>query len=173
MKKPQNLQNMPTPGRPRFPNGYGFTPETPHSPPDWNWVINQIAGSRNYWICTASREGKPHAMPVWGVWGEDTLYFVTKRASKKARNLFENPQVVVHLESGDDVIVLEGIALELKSIVKLGQVAKLYSEKYKGDQIFHDIESVFELQAKVIFSWLERDFHHSATRWTYGEDAGS
>ena len=168
MEKPRKL---PEPHRPRFPDGYGFTPETSHIPPDWQWVVAQIKGSRNYWICTASREAKPHAMPVWGVWGEDTLYFVTKRASKKARNLFENPQVVVHLESGDDVIVLEGAALELKNPSKLEQVAKLYSEKYKGDEIYPDIECVFELQLQVIFSWLERDFHHTATRWTYSQNA--
>lgn len=159
--------NIPEPSRPRFPHGYGFTPNTPHSPPAWDWVVSRIAGSRNYWICTASRQAKPHAMPVWGIWGDDTLYFVTKRASKKARNLFENPQVVVHLESGDDVIVLEGMALELKSPAKMAEIGKLYSEKYGGDQIYPDIESVFELQADTVFSWLERDFHQTATRWTY------
>ena len=29
---------------------------------------------------------------------------------RKGRNLAENPNVAVHLESGDDVVILEGVA---------------------------------------------------------------
>ena len=74
----------------------------------WDWVRDQMATSRNYWIGSTRPDGKPHAAPVWGVWVDDTLYFSTGRTSRKARNLAANPAVVVHLESGDETVILEG-----------------------------------------------------------------
>src|SRR5437868_6624995 len=74
----------------------------------WDWVDVQMEKSRNYWIASSGTDGKPHAAPVWGVWMDGALYFSTSPTSRKARNLSANPDVVVHLESGDDVVILEG-----------------------------------------------------------------
>src|SRR5262245_3694467 len=138
MSVPRQPEISPKAGRPLFPEGYGFTPNTPHVPPAWQWVQDQIKASHCYWICTASLQGKPHAMPVWGVWFDTTLYFVTKRKSKKANNLFQNPQVVIHLESADDLVVIEGMASELTDPIRQQQVAEAYAAKYNGDLIYHD-----------------------------------
>ena len=94
----------PTPERPHIPESYGFSSATRHTPADWESIRERIGVSRNYWICSVSPDGYPHALPVWGVWLENHLYLVTKRASKKARNLLSNPKVAIHLESGDDVV---------------------------------------------------------------------
>jgi len=60
-------------------------------------------------------DGLPHAVPVWGVWVDGALYFGTDRRSRKARNLATNQGAVVHLESGDDAVILEGFAEEITS----------------------------------------------------------
>lgn len=157
----------PYPKRPGFPDGYGFRSDTPHEPQAWQSVVEQIRNSRNYWICTSSQTRKPHAMPVWGVWVKGRLYFITKRASKKAKNLYANAQVVVHLESGDDLVVLEGKAKELEDSQKTKEVGNVYTEKYEGDEIFPEIEAVFELHTENVFTWLEKDFHKTATKWVF------
>jgi general stress protein 26 len=93
----------------------------------------RLERSKNYWICTARPDGRPHAIPVWGFFLDDTVYFGTARSSQKARNLAHNPTVSVHLESGDDVVIVEGAAREVplsdrETIAKLDAASKT---KYK------------------------------------------
>src|ERR1043165_5421725 len=156
---------MPNPKaeRPDIPETYGFNPFTPHIPQTWSDLTEQIRASRNYWICSVSPDGSPHALPVWGVWFEDGLYFVTKRASKKGRNLFANPKVAIHLESGDDVIANCRV-VEVTDPLQLANVAAAYADKYNGDQILPDIEVVFQLIPRFAFTWLEQNYHETATR---------
>ena len=66
----------------------------------WPEVAARRAGVRNYWLSTTTPAGAPHAVPVWGVVIEDTLYLYGKRRTVKARNLAADPRLVVHLESG-------------------------------------------------------------------------
>lgn len=101
----------PTPGPIQVVEGYGLS----DAPADgtalaWSTIVEWLAGSRNYWVCTTRPDSRPHAIPVWGLWLEDTLWFSTDPDSYKARNLATNPELVVHLESGDEVCVLEGEA---------------------------------------------------------------
>ena len=157
----------PKPERPGIPDPYGFTPTTPHTPPSWANIEEQLTVSRNYWICSVSPTGYPHALPVWGVWVEHQLYFVTKRASKKGRNLFANPKVAIHLESGDDVVAFQGQVIEVVNAQQLSQIASAYAMKYQGDQIVPDLEVVFELRPYVAFTWFEQNYHETATRWRF------
>jgi len=94
---------------------------------------------------------------------------VTKRASKKARNLLDNPKVAIHLESGDDVVSFQGTVAEVRDLTRLDQVATVYTAKYNGDEIFPDIEVVFELLPHLAFTWLESNYHQTATRWRFRE----
>src|SRR5580698_3484063 len=73
----------------------------------------RLAKSRSYWICTARPDGRPHSIPVWGFWIDGALYFGTGRDSRKSRNLAHNPAISIHLDSGDDVVILEGRATEV------------------------------------------------------------
>ena len=97
------------PERPGLDPSYGISTAEEGLLP-WSWVSEQMERSRNYWVCTTRPDGRPHAMPVWGVWVDDTLWFSTGDGSVKARNLAADPRVAVHLESGDDAVMLEGTA---------------------------------------------------------------
>ncbi len=55
-------------------------------------------------------DGRPHAAPAWGVWLAGRVCFSTSPGSVKARNLAAHPRVVVHLESADNVVIIEGTA---------------------------------------------------------------
>lgn len=159
--------SIPKPERPEIPETYGFTASTLHKPPPWQMIAESVRLSRNYWICTVSPDGSPHALPVWGIWLDNELYFVTKRASKKGRNLQANPKVAIHLESGDDVIAFQGRVVEVSDPSHLAKVASAYSDKYNGDQIYSDIEAVFQLIPHFAFTWLEKNYHETATRWRF------
>src|SRR5215469_16280688 len=93
--------------RPRLPRDYGV-PETDEGMVAWSWAVDQLTVARNYWFCTTRPDGRPHARPAWAVWVDDSLYFDGSPETRRGRNLAHNPAITVHLESGDQVVVLEG-----------------------------------------------------------------
>ena len=115
--------------RPRFPEGYLAGPKALLP---WSHVEQRLAAAKNYWICSVRPNGKPHTVPVWAVWVDKSIYFDGSPETRHARNISHNPNVVVHLESGDDVLIVEGVAQMLETVTpKLGrQVAQAYSAKY-------------------------------------------
>ncbi len=110
-------------------------------------------------------------MPVWGLWLEEAFYFSTDTASRKGRNLAANSYAAVHLESGDDVVILEGRVEEVADEALLNRFADAYDVKY---DIRPDVSSaaarVYRLPPKVAFAWREKDFPTSATRWSFDEN---
>ncbi len=134
----------------------------------WSWVDGQMAEARNYWVCSTRPDGKPHAAPVWGVWLEGTLYFSTSPTSRKGRNLAANPAVVVHLESGDDTVILEGTVQRVTDRALLGRVVDVYAAKYAFRPDPDDPSGLWlALQPQAVFAWQEADFPRTATRWTF------
>jgi general stress protein 26 len=163
----QSKRHVPTPTRPHMPEyglldaegGSGLFP--------WNHVSERMAAARNYWISTTLPDGRPHAAPVWGLWLDEAFFFGTARSSRKARNLEANPGIVVHLESGDDVVILEGVAEKVSDAALLARLDEAYLAKYK----FHldgNANPIYSLRPRVAYAWLEHDFPGSATRWQLG-----
>lgn len=111
--------------RPRFPKAYGV-PESEDGLLPWSWAEERLAASRNYWVSTTSRDGAPHAMPVWGIWLDGAVVFSTSAESRKGRNLAHDPRVAVHLESGDELVVAEG---EVEEIAIDERLADAYEAK--------------------------------------------
>jgi general stress protein 26 len=157
-----------------MPKDYGIAkPKKGKGLLPWSHVGERMEPARNYWICTTRPDGRPHVMPVWGVWVDDKFYFGTARASRKARNLVSNPAMAVHLESGDDVVIVEGYAEEITDSSELGQVDKGYLKKYQMGLSGHPGNTViYGLKTRVAFAWRENDFNLSATRWTF-DDQGA
>ena len=156
--------------RPDMPAGYGIKSGA-DGQVEWSWAERQLAAARNYWLATTSADGRPHAMPVWGVWVEDALLFSTDPASTKGRNLDARPDVVVHLESGDEVVVLRGRA-ERMAPARYDAFVSAYDEKYgvrveTGDPQF----GLYQLVPERVLAWTEADFPTTATRFRRTLDA--
>ncbi|MFN8514036.1 MAG: TIGR03618 family F420-dependent PPOX class oxidoreductase [Thermomicrobiales bacterium] len=96
----------------------------------WRKVDLPLQAQRAIWIGTTRPDGRPHAMPVWFCWDGASIYFVTKRATQKARNLAREPWVVAHLGDGDDTIVLEGPAEVVTDEAERERIEALYRDKY-------------------------------------------
>jgi pyridoxine/pyridoxamine 5'-phosphate oxidase len=164
---------MPAPepilSRPRVPAAYGIPAQIDAGPEiSWARAGERLAGARNYWVVTSSPEGRPHAMPVWGLWLDGALYFSTARASRKGRNLAANPEIVVHLESGDDVVTLEGTVEEVDDSETLQRFVEAYDVKYQIRPDTNDAaDGVYRLRPRTAFTWLERDFPQTAARWQF------
>src|SRR6266571_4819758 len=155
--------------RPNFTPGYGIDPAKVEGLLPWSFVAERMAGSRNYWVATSRRDGRPHAMPVWGVWIDGVFYFSTDPKSVKGRNLARSSEVVVHLESGDEAVILEGTADRVTDQAELTRFADAYDSKYhyRPDPTNPD-QGVYRLNVRTAFAWTEKDFLTSSTRWAFG-----
>lgn len=162
--------NVPTPKRTRpLVKDYGIhTGE--EGLMEWAWVDAQMAQSRNYWIVTAAPDGTPHAKPVWGVWVDGHLYFGSGPQTRTARNLAVNSRASVHLESGDDVVILDG-TIEPVTVSDPALKQRLndaYKAKYNMPILEGDSSGpLYMLRHQTVLAWLEKDFPKTATRWVF------
>ena len=137
----------------------------------WDEAERRLEASRNYWIVSVRSDSRPHAMPVWGVWFDSTLFFSTDAESVKGRNLKARPDVVAHLESGDDVVILEGTAQLVRDRALLTRFADVYDAKYSFRVDVEDPAfTVFAVRARAALTWVEKDFVATATRWRLDGD---
>jgi hypothetical protein len=156
-------------GLPHVPGLYGLKPRKQYLP--WSHARERLERSRNYWICTARPDGRPHSIPVWGFFLDNVLYFGTAKSSRKAKNLQKHPAVSIHLDSGDDVVIVEGEAQEVSRSNKL-VISKLDAaskEKYKMPLVVVPGSVLYGVRPRVILSWTEKDFPNNATRWEFSK----
>ena len=151
------------PNRPYIAHAEYGVPKTIKGVLPWSHAVERLQKSKNYWIGTVSPEGKPHTMPTWGVWVDNTLYFGGGPQTRWSRNLAENPAVAVHLESGDDVIVLEGTVGRITDPddPKVKSIDDPYEAKYG---MRHGIP-LWMLRPRVVFAWTK--FPNDMTRWKF------
>lgn len=150
----------PTRRRPGFGPDYGIS-EDKEGMLDWGWAEERLAASRNYWIVTAGADGEPSAAPVWGVWVDGALYFGTNPRSRKGRNLDRDPRVVVHLESGDEAVILHG---EVEGHEVEDPILDAYEAKYDYRP---PSKILLRLRPRLALAWLETDYPKTATRFDF------
>jgi len=108
--------------------------------PSWEEVDQRLTEAQLYWLVTVRRDGRPHAVPVCGVWREGAFYFCTGDAEQKMRNLEHDPHVVVTAGplgadgwgKGKDIAV-EGVAAHVDDAALLRSLADEWERKYAGD----------------------------------------
>lgn len=143
----------------------------------WEWAEARLVETRNFWLVTVSGAGRPHSMPVWGVWMPDVERFGFSCApgARKARNLAANPRVVVTNDDPVHCLSLEGRAHPLEGTAREA-MARAYGEKYgDGDRpvdvmvAFILDNACYEVVPERAFGLIEteEDFSHSATKWVW------
>ena len=98
---------QPERSRPLLPDGYGL-PTTTDGLLAWAAVEDRLRASRHYWLATVRPDGTPHSVPRWGVWVDGRFYYDGAPTTRHARNLDRNPACTLTLESGTEVVIVEG-----------------------------------------------------------------
>jgi len=164
----QAARRHPTPSRPGMSADYGIAQDLDPAAWSWDWAIERLTPARNYWVSTTCPDGRPHTMPVWGIWQDDALYFATGRNSRKGHNLAADPRVALHLESGDQVVILEGVVKEINDPEALARFVDAYEVKYAIRPSTIDPKQViYGLRPTSAFTWAEENFPQSALRWRF------
>ncbi|WP_161606087.1 pyridoxamine 5'-phosphate oxidase family protein [Microlunatus speluncae] len=89
--------------------GYGM-PEDDTSLLSWDFVVARMEAARHFWLTTTFPDGRPHAVPVWGLWHGNRLHFEGRPQAAWARNLIRDPRAVVHPPEPEQVVSVEGRA---------------------------------------------------------------
>lgn len=152
----------------------------------WSWAEERLGACRNYWVSTASSDGRPHLMPVWGIWlpERDQFMFSSADGAKKARNLRGNPRVSVAVDDSVEVVVLEGAATETRT-TEIVDLVRRWAAKYGVDEAdgedgaegatedqlaeFLADTTAFLVDPERAFGIIERpdEFGPRATRWVW------
>lgn len=143
----------------------------------FSWAEERLVRNRNYWVVTASGSGRPHAMPVWGVWLADSerFWFSCAPSSRKRRNIEANAHVVVAVDDTIECVSVEGVA-RVADADEAAPMIAAYLTKYWDDPAQHDTMEAFirsnvivEVTPERAFGIIESedDFARRATRWVW------
>ncbi|HXG26902.1 MAG TPA: pyridoxamine 5'-phosphate oxidase family protein [Candidatus Binatia bacterium] len=175
------LDDMPAMGPGRFsvepprerpdspPEGYGV-PRTGGEFIDWVHVIDRLTTAEGYWLGTVTPDHRPHVVPIWGCFVAGDLYLETGDPNTiKNRNLRANPNVFVHLDDVNDVVLIRGTAVEIAPSRRLGEaLAAAMGGKYSGydptpDSWDHG--GMWRIEPEAVIAWTTMP---TASRWRFG-----
>ncbi|MFH5821749.1 pyridoxamine 5'-phosphate oxidase family protein [Georgenia sp. AZ-5] len=142
----------------------------------WSWAAERLAGSRSYWVATASGAGQPHTRPVWGVWedGEHRFAFSCGPHSRKAADLEANPRVAFAVDDTVESLSLEGRAVTVVDHARRETWIGRYLAKYQrvapglgADFLRQNL--LVEIAPTRAFAVIDREgeLAERATRWLF------
>lgn len=138
----------------------------------WSKIDTRLRSLREIWVTTADSSGHPDAVPVWFWWDGSSVWFTTKAASRKARNLANEPQVVLHNGDGADPIIIKGAAERIDAPDGLARLDAAYGAKYVDPHsgaratIFVEGDVAFRVQPRLVMAW-EYATCSSRTDWRF------
>ena len=166
----------PKPSRPDMP-GYGIVDaKSGRGLLPWRWASDRVFQGRTYWVATSRPDARPHVMPVWGVWFDDTFFFSTGNQSQKARNLALNPRCSIAVEIDfprrskrkdriKDAVIIEGLAELTRDPRLRKKFCQAYQQKYAWD-MENFSEPIYRVKPSKVFGFTD-GFNQTATRWKF------
>jgi pyridoxamine 5'-phosphate oxidase-like protein len=152
--------------------GYGLLPAGEGSGLlPWSWAEERLVASRNYWLTSAWPDGRPHVMPVWGMWHDGSFWFSSSKPSRKAANLSADPRCMLATEDATNPVVVEGRAELITKPDDLAEMLALenakYSTTYGIEMLDPAVSSSFRVRPRWAFGLRADDFTGSPTRWEF------
>jgi len=167
------VSGMPEPhaSRPYMP-GYGVLGASEGSGLlPWAWAEERLTASRNYWAVTLWPDGRPHAMPVWGVWDSGAFWFSSSGRSRKARNVAADPRCTITTEDAGNPVVMEGTATVITDMGDIERFLSLSNAKYETgyglDFLDPAVNATIRVRPSWVFGLASDDFTGSPTRWRF------
>jgi predicted pyridoxine 5'-phosphate oxidase superfamily flavin-nucleotide-binding protein len=141
-------------------------------PVTWSDVVARFDVARNAWFGTVDTAGAPHSVPIWTASVNEVLHVFGERRSVKFRNLVANPQVVVTLESGDDVVIVRGNAYDVGAPAQVPDVVAAFAAKYVEPddvqwlpEVDPSVDLVARIEPSVALLWSSDDYFDTLRRW--------
>ncbi|MGH2441715.1 MAG: pyridoxamine 5'-phosphate oxidase family protein [Chloroflexota bacterium] len=133
----------------------------------WSHVQQRLEQARYFWLATVRPDGRPHVTPLWGVWLDSALFFDGPPFTRWARNLAAQPSVSVHLDDGNDVVILEGTVEDLTVDAELGnRIISAWSAKYGALQPDPSGGGILRVRPRSVRAWSTEGLTDGA-RWIF------
>lgn len=148
---------------------YGSTSDLPLL--EWGPTRHRLVDAGTYWVVAAGA-GMPHPRPVWGVFRDDDVLALSIGTPTTRRRLERDPRVSVHLDSGVDVVVLEGMARGRDDAAD-GAAIRAYDAKYDWSYDVDELGPLTLVVPEVVIAWRSdgwagRDGFAAAARFRFG-----
>jgi PPOX class probable F420-dependent enzyme len=152
--------------------GYGVLPVDQGSGLiPWAEAERRLTVAHDYWCATVRPDGRPHVMPVWGVWSQARLWFSTGLGSRKARNLAADPRCTLTTDDARDPVVLDGTAEQVTDADRIAGFVATVNEKYDAgisvEFLDPAVNGTFAVRPLRVFALRGDDFSGSPTRWRF------
>lgn len=154
----------PRAGRPWMPEGYGV-PKDDQGLMAWATAREALEQAKLYWIGTTRPDGRPHAVPIWGAWLDNTFFFEGSPETRRGRNLAANPAIAVHIERGNLAVMVEGQAEVLDHVEPelFARLAASFEQRYSYRPESGD--GMYAVRVRTVMAWDE--FPKSVTKWSF------
>jgi PPOX class probable F420-dependent enzyme len=137
----------------------------------WEWALDRLRDSHDYWLSTVWPDGRPHLMPVWAVWLGDALWFSSSLRSRKIRNIEAGSAVSLATQDPLAPVVLEGTAAIVTEPGALRDFLAVVNAKYAtdyGEELTDPAtNATVRVEPRWAFGLESSDFGGSPTRWEF------
>lgn len=158
---------MPTATLLRFPPGYG----TPKKRLQWDVVRRLLEDAPAYWLATTRADGRPHVVPLDGLWVDDVWWYGGAPETVHIRNVTDRPQAVMHLADPMQAVIVEGVVqrvtLETEQAQRLAEVSNVKYAHYGMANTADTYRKALGLYPDRVLAWTA--FPKDATRFEFGE----
>ncbi len=134
---------------------------------DWDVVRRRLEQAPHYWLATVRPDGRPHVVPLDGLWLDGRWYFGGSAHAVKHRNLLANAHATIHLDDAQSAVIVEGMCEwarpDAATARRLAQASKA---KYGyGPPPEAYLDGVWRLRPVRILAWT--DLTGDATRFVF------
>lgn len=134
----------------------------------WGEVRQRLEKAPHYWLATVRPDGRPHVVPLDGLWVDDRWYFGGSSKTVKHRNLTAEPHAVLHLEDAVSAVIVEGTCDEVFPEDDLAaELAEQSKTKYGygPDPSSYAQSGIWRLSPERAVAWTQ--FPRDATRFLF------
>lgn len=121
------------------------------------------------WLSTVRVDGRPHVVPLDGVWLDDVWYYGGSERSVHRRTALAHPAATMHLPDPWRVVIVEGeVRLTHPTSSLASRLAEASNTKYADYGMHNDASSyaeVLALHPRRVLAWLS--FPTDATRFEF------
>ena len=134
---------------------------------DWEQVVARLTEATHYWLATVRPDGRPHVVPLDGLWVDARWYFGGVATTVKHANLLANPRVAMHLEDGRSAVIVEGTcAIEVPAQEAAEGLVAASKAKYGyAPPVEAYLSGVWALSPRRVMAWT--DLTVDATRFVF------
>lgn len=76
----------------------------------WADVEARLEAATHVWLATVRPDGRPHTVPVDGLWLHGAAWFGGSAETVKHRNLLADGRATLHLADAESAVIVEGTA---------------------------------------------------------------